>query len=75
MQKRCSNCQHFSCGVPDELRKKWSYSNLGSHADGICKLNFPRGYVGRTPPHPAMSVGHCFQWEEKSNQMELEGIK
>ena len=75
MERQCSNCQHFSYGVPDALRQKWSSSNFGLHADGVCSLFFPRGYVGRTPPHPAMLAGHCFQWEEKSNQMELEGIK
>ena len=33
---------------------------------GVCDLYFPRGYVGRKPPHPARAVGHCFQWEGKT---------
>ena len=67
MDKRCGNCKNYSHGLTEEQRHKWSYSNLGQHATGVCNLHFPRGYVARKPPHPAMATGHCFQWEEVSD--------
>lgn len=69
--RECKDCRWFSWGVPDELRKKWQHSNFGKHCDGVCSLYFPRGYIGRKPPHAAMSIGHCFQWEEK-DQIEFD---
>ncbi len=71
MNRQCKNCTFFTEGVSDELRHKWGWSNLGRWADGVCNLYFPRGYIARKPPHPTMSVSHCFQWEERSGQMDL----
>lgn len=70
---RCRDCEHFTFGVTDQQRKAWNWSNWGRCADGMCNLYFPRGYVGRKPPHPAMSKGRCFQFEEKSGQMTIWG--
>ena len=66
MDRKCKNCQHFTQGVTDQQRHEWSGSNFGRCADGVCHLYFPRGYIGRKPPHPAMSTGSCFQFEERS---------
>ena len=72
--RKCKDCQHYSPGITDAQRHKWDWSNWGTWADGICNLYFPRGYLGRKPPHPARAVGSCFQWEERSQQMTLEDI-
>lgn len=74
MDKQCSNCRHYTDGVTDRQRKEWSSTNLGQWATGICNLYFPRGYIGRKPPHPTLASGHCFQWEDPdgSQQMEIE---
>ena len=72
-ERRCSNCTHYSPGVTDRQRHEWSHSNLGRHADGVCTLYFPRGYVARKPPHPTMAVMSCFQFEPRdTEQMEME---
>ena len=68
--RKCEHCKHFAYGVTERQRHEWSYSNWGRHADGICNLYFPRGYVGRKPPHPAMSTGSCFQFEMKGQDHE-----
>ena len=65
MERECKYCRHYSEGVTDKQRHEWEWSNWGRHADGVCNLYFPRGYVGRKPPHAAMAVGKCFQWEVK----------
>lgn len=75
MDRECKDCQWFAYGVTDEQRHKWDWSNWGQHADGVCNLYFPRGYVGRKPPHPAMSTGHCFQWEERSGQITFDDLE
>lgn len=74
MDNRCGNCRWFTNGMTDEQRKTWGVTNWGHWADGVCSLYFPRGYLGRKPPHPARSNGHCFQWEprEDGEQMEIE---
>lgn len=51
MEKQCQNCQHYTEGVTDRQRHEWEWSNWGRHADGVCNLYFPRGYIGRKPPH------------------------
>lgn len=71
MIRRCDNCKWYSDGVPDQLRKKWSSTNLGTWATGVCNLYFPRGYIGREPPHPTFKASHCFQWEEKDQAEQL----
>ena len=71
MDKRCKNCKHYTPGVTDQQRHEWSWSNLGRCADGICHLYFPRGYIGREPPHPAMASGKCFQWEPQEEAEQL----
>ena len=63
MERKCKNCKHYTPGVTDQQRHSWEWSNFGAHATGVCNLYFPRGYVARKPPHPAMETGHCFQWE------------
>ena len=63
MERKCKNCRHFTAGVTDRQRKEWSYSNWGTYADGVCNLDFPRGYVGRKAPHAAHSTGSCFQYQ------------
>ena len=73
MERKCRNCKHYKPGVSNELRHKWDWSNLGRWANGVCTLHFPRGYGARKPPHPAMGVGSCFQFEEIGDeQMRLE---
>lgn len=69
--RRCDQCEHYTDGVPDELRKAWNWSNFGIYATGVCGLYFPRGYIGRKPPHPAMATGRCFQWEPKKDGDQL----
>lgn len=70
--RNCEGCKYYTDGVPDSLRHQWEWSNLGKYATGICNLYFPRGYVGRKPPHPTMKQSSCFQWEAKEGeQMEL----
>lgn len=72
MDKRCKNCKHFQMGMSDEQRKKFPPSRWTEYADGLCDLYFPRGYVGRKPPHAAHSTGKCFQWvEQEAQQMEM----
>lgn len=72
MDKRCKNCKHFQKGMTDAQRKKIPDSGWKYYADGLCNLYFPRGYVGREPPHAAHSTGKCFQWEEQeAQQLEL----
>lgn len=66
----CRNCLYYTDGVPDSLRHEWSGTNLGRYATGICNKYFPKGYLGRKPPHPAMQNGSCFQYEPKT---EIEG--
>lgn len=61
----CKDCKYYEEGVPECLRRDWDWSNWGRNADGICTLYFPRGYIGRKPPHPARENGCCFQFEEK----------
>lgn len=74
MMRACRSCAHFTEGVTERQRKDWGGTNFGGHADGVCHLYFPRGYIGRKPPHPAMSTGSCFQWEERPpEQMEIGG--
>lgn len=73
--RRCKNCKWYSPGVTEKQRHEWSYSNLGLHADGVCNLKFPRGYVARNPPHPTMAVSSCFQFEEKDGQTIMEGAE
>lgn len=70
--RRCDGCKHYTEGVTDQQRHEWSWSNWGRHADGVCHLYFPRGYVGRKPPHPAFAVGSCFQWEAKEEYEQIE---
>lgn len=70
--RECKNCKYYKEGVNDQQRHEWEWSNFGRHADGVCSLYFPRGYIGRKPPHPAIASGSCFQWEEKSGQIELD---
>lgn len=74
MDHRCENCRHYTEGVTDRQRKEWSGTNLGRWATGVCSLGFPRGYIGRKPPHPTMANMSCFQWEAKTEgeQMELD---
>ena len=67
MNHQCSNCRHYTEGVTDRQRKEWSSTNLGQWATGVCNLYFPRGYIGRKPPHPTMASSHCFQREAKEN--------
>ena len=62
---KCKDCKYFTYGVSERQRYEWSYSNWGRHCDGVCNLYFPRGYVGRKPPHPAFSTGSCFQFDKK----------
>lgn len=71
--RRCDQCKHYTDGVPDSLRKQHEWSSEWRYATGICNLYFPRGYVGRKPPHPTMHQSSCFQWEakEEGEQMEL----
>lgn len=69
MERRCDNCQWYTDGVPEDLRKKWQ--PYDSDADGVCSLYFPRGYLGRKPPHPARAMGRCFQWEPKEDGDQL----
>lgn len=71
MDKRCKNCKHYTPGVTDQQRHEWSWSGLGRWADGVCNLYFPRGYIGREPPHPAMASGKCFQWEPQEENEQL----
>ena len=71
MDKKCKNCQWFTAGVTDKQRHEWNWSNWGRYADGVCNKYFPRGYIDRKPPHPAMSTGHCFQFEERSEQLTI----
>lgn len=73
MERACKTCRHFTEGVTDAQRKSWSVTNWGYWADGVCHKEFPRGYIGRKPPHPARAVGRCFQYERKdSEQVEME---
>lgn len=69
---RCDKCKWFTEGVTEEQRHKWNYSNWGRWCDGVCHLDFPRGYIARKAPHPALSNGNCFQFEEKDGQIKLE---
>lgn len=72
MERRCKNCKHFSYGMTVEQRNKWAAeSNWGRYANGICSLHFPRGYVGRKPPHPAHSAGGCFQFDPKEDHTQM----
>lgn len=77
MDERCGNCKWYTPGVTDQQRHEWSWSNLGRWADGVCILYFPRGYIGRRPPHPTMASGNCFQWEEieETTQLSLFDLK
>lgn len=76
VERKCKHCKNYTPGVTEQQRHAWSGTNLGRHADGVCNLYFPRGYIGRKPPHPTMAVSSCFQFEEKDEQdgqMEIEG--
>lgn len=72
-ERKCKNWKHFSEGVSEKLRHEWSWSNTGRWCDGVCNLEFPRGYIGRKPPHPAFSTGKCFQFEERDLTLFEEG--
>lgn len=65
MDRICRYCTHYTEGVSERQRNEWSGTNWGRHATGVCNLYFPRGYIGRKPPHPAMATGSCFQFEGK----------
>ena len=74
MERKCRTCIYYSEGVTKEQRAKWEGTNIGRWCDGLCNLYFPRGYLGRKPPHPAMASGRCFQYEGKDqDQMSLTG--
>lgn len=73
--RACKNCRFYTHGVTDRQRHEWSYSNLGRWATGVCNLFFPRGYIGREPPHPTMAASSCFQFEERDDsQMDIWGV-
>lgn len=74
IERQCKTCKHYTQGVTDQQRHAWSGTEWGRWADGVCHLYFPRGYIGRKPPHPAHSVGCCFQWEEQDRQISLEEV-
>lgn len=59
---KCKDCKYFSYySFSEEELRKWR----GEKIDGICSKHFPRGYVGRKPPHPKYSHSlRCFQFEE-----------
>lgn len=65
----CRTCLYYTDGVPDSLRKA-DPTNLGRFATGICNKHFPKGYLGRKPPHLTMQNCSCFQHEPKT---EIEG--
>lgn len=73
--RSCKNCQHFTPGVTNEERRRLDpgHTNWGRYANGICHLDFPRGYLDRKAPHLAHSTGSCFQFEERAgDQMTME---
>lgn len=69
MERKCKNCKHYTAGVPGEFLEN-NHGTIWKEADGICHLYFPRGYIGRKPPHPTSEIGRCFQFEPKA---EIEG--
>lgn len=71
MERKCQNCAHYSEGVTERQRHQWEGTNLGKWATGVCTLYFPRGYIARKPPHPAMATGSCFQFKEITGQTTL----
>ena len=73
MDRICNNCKWFTPGLTQEQQKAWQYDK---GVNGVCHLYFPRGYIGRKPPHPAYSGRWCFQFEERSadEQMTMEEV-
>lgn len=75
--RRCRDCQHYRAGVSNEERRRLDPggTNWGRYANGICTLDFPRGYIARKAPHLAHSTGSCFQFESRTGDqimMEVE---
>lgn len=71
MLEECKNCKYYRKGQTEEQRRKWNRTNFEIWSDGICNKKFPKRYGKSEPPYPARAAGHCFQWEEKDNQIEI----
>ena len=59
----CNDCKYFTLGgIEEEGKKDFQYYA----PDGICHKHFPRGYIGRKPPHKKYHNSNaCFQFEKR----------
>lgn len=64
---KCKDCKFYTDGVPEVIQKaiERRYETWRQY-DGICHKYFPRGYLGRKPPHAVRAAGGCFQFEPRS---------
>lgn len=67
---KCKDCMYFSYGgISDQEQMQYGYYA----PDGICSKYFPRGYIGRKPPHKKYSNSNaCFQFERKEKDEQSE---
>lgn len=62
-ERKCSNCIHFQYG---EVPKSVYDSVIYNKPNGACMKMFPRGYLGRKPPHYCHdNKMACFQFEPR----------